>query len=109
MNQVDAVIGWRVFHFWNPERMDFIPFAPERIPRIAYIPISIPVYTRDINISNAFIQFVLSPKGREIYANHGYLSSLEEAKKFAPGAAIGGEYKLPSKYFDLIKNIWDKK
>ncbi|MFH1998341.1 MAG: molybdate ABC transporter substrate-binding protein [Planctomycetota bacterium] len=106
MNQVDAILGWRVFHFWNPERMDFIPIAPEKIPRISYIPISIPVYTRDRNLSEAFIEFVLSERGKAAYEKFGYMTDLEEAQKFAPSATVGGEYTLPPDYFDRIKKLW---
>lgn len=109
MNMVDAILGWRVFHFWNPERMDYIRLAPENIPRISYIPISIPVYTKDIALSNAFIEFVLSPWGRSVYERHGYLTSLEKAKAFAPQARVGGEYRLPREYFDLIRDVWKEK
>jgi len=108
MSNVDAILGWRVFHFWNPDRMDFVPIAPENIPRISYIPISIPVYTKDINLSKEFIEFVLSPAGKAAYKKFGYLSSVEEAKAFAPNAPIGGEYKLPTAYFDLLKTLWKK-
>ena len=45
LSKVDAILGWRVFHYWNPDRMSFVPIAPERIPRISHIPISSPVYT----------------------------------------------------------------
>lgn len=106
LSKVDAILGWRVFHFWNPERMEYIPIAPERISRISYIPISIPVYTKDINLSRAFIRFVLSPWGRSVYEKHGYITSLEKAREFAPQAGIGGEYSLPSEYFDLLRNLW---
>jgi molybdate transport system substrate-binding protein len=106
MNKVDAILGWRVFHFWNPERMDFIRLAPENIPRISYILISIPVYTKDVELSNAFIEFVLSPQGRSVYEKYGYLTSLEKAKAFAPQAGVGGEYTLPPEYLDIIKDGW---
>ena len=46
-------------------------------------------------------------KGRlamKVYKKYGYIISLNEAKKFAPYAKIGGEYKLPEKYFKLIRN-----
>lgn len=109
MNKVDAILGWRVFHFWNPKRMDYIRLAPENIPRISYIPISIPVYTKDVALSNAFIEFVLSARGRSVYEKHGYLTSLEKAKAFAPQARVGGEYRLPSEYFDLIREVWKEK
>ena len=103
LNKVDAILGWRVFHFWSPDRMDFVPIAPERIPRISYIPISIPVFTKDSDLSQAFIDFVLSPLGREIYQKHGYVTSLEGAREFAPQARVGGEYNLPAEYFDLLR------
>ncbi len=103
LSSVDAIIGWRVFHFWNPKRMRYIPISPEKIPRISYIPIAIPVYTRDIALSNRFIDFVLSPVGRSIYHKYGYITSREEALEFAPNARIGGEYILPEEYHALLK------
>jgi molybdate transport system substrate-binding protein len=106
MNQVDAILGWRVFHFWNPQRMDFIPIAPEQIPRISYIPISVPVYTRDKDLSEEFVAFVLSDRGRAAYKKHGYIADLEQAKSFAPDATVGGEYTLPVQYFELLKTLW---
>jgi molybdate transport system substrate-binding protein len=109
LNKVDAVLGWRVFHFWNPERMDYVRLAPEDIPRISYIPISIPVYTKDVALSKAFIEFVISPRGRSVYEEYGYLTSPEEAKAFAPQAGVGGEYTLPPEYLDLIKDSWKDK
>jgi molybdate transport system substrate-binding protein len=104
MKQLDAIIGWRVFHFWNPERMDYVPIPPEKISRISYIPISIPVHTKDMALSKMFIDFVLSPKGKKIYEKLGYITDRETAKTHAPGAVIGGEYKLPRKYFNIIRN-----
>jgi len=104
LSSVDAIIGWRVFHFWNPRRMKFISISPEKIPRISYIPIAIPVYTRDIALSQRFIDFVLSPVGRSIYHKYGYITSREKALEFAPRARIGGEYILPEEYHSLIKS-----
>jgi molybdate transport system substrate-binding protein len=109
MNQLDAILGWRVFHYWNPDRMEVIPIAPEKIPRISYIPISIPIYTKDVALSKAFIAFVLSPKAKAIYEKLGYIAKEEAAKTFAPKASIGGEYALSDTYFDFIKNRWQKK
>lgn len=104
MKHVDAILGWRVFHYWNPDRMDFVPIAPAQIPRISYIPISIPVYTKDKELSRKFIDYVLSETGRAVYQKYGYLTDVEAARKFAPHALIGGEYKLPAAYFDMIEN-----
>ena len=103
MGHADAVIGWRVFHYWNRESMDFVPIAPDRIPRIATVSIAIPVHARDMEISKSFIDFVLSPHGRGVYESLGYITSREEALAMAPKAAVGGSYSLPDRYFDLIK------
>lgn len=103
MGHADAVIGWRVFHYWNREAMDFVPIAPHRIPRIATVSISIPVHARDMGLSKSFIDFVLSPTGRSVYESLGYITSREEALTFAPKAVVGGRYELPDRYFDLIK------
>jgi molybdate transport system substrate-binding protein len=103
MGKLDAILGWKVFHSWNPDRMTYVPIAPQRIPRISHIPISIPVYTRDPELSRTFIDFVLSPAGRSVYEDLGYLTDLQEAKRLAPSAEVGGEYTLPEKYFDLLR------
>ena len=102
MSQLDAILGWKVFRSWNPERMAYVPIAPERIPRISYIPISIPIHTRDPELSRAFIDFVLSPIGRSVYERFGYITDLEAARELAPSASVGGEYTLPEEYFDLL-------
>jgi len=106
MSQVDAILGWRVFHYWNPERMEYVAIATDQIPRISYIPIMIPVHTRSRELSEDFIEFVLSERGKGIYEKQGYLTDVEEARQFAPAARIGGEYRLPDDYFERIKNRW---
>ncbi len=108
MNQLDAILGWRVFHFWSPDRMDYVPINEDKIPRISYIPIAIPVHTKDRNLSKMFIDFVLSEKGQAVYEKLGYLADEKKAKTFAPKATIGGEYKLPKPYIDFINNRWKK-
>ena len=100
LGQVDAVIGWRVFHFWNPERMDMVLLEPEQIPRIAYIPVCIPVVAQDVELSQDFIRYMLSPEGRAIYQKYGYITSKEEALTFAPRAAIGGECVMPEAWYE---------
>jgi molybdate transport system substrate-binding protein len=105
MSKLDAVLGWRVFHFWNPDRMTYVPIDPEKIPRISYIPISIPIHTRDLELSQSFIDFVLSSAGRSVYEDLGYLTDLEKAKMLAPGASVGGEYALPKEYFELLGGL----
>ncbi|OGL47069.1 MAG: molybdate ABC transporter substrate-binding protein [Candidatus Schekmanbacteria bacterium RBG_13_48_7] len=104
MKNVDAIIGWRIFHYWNKDLMTYVLISPESIPRISYIPVSIPVYTKDKVLSEKFIDFICSSKGKKVYEKLGYLTDKSQALEYAPNASIGGEYKLPDKYFELIKN-----
>lgn len=108
LNQVDAILGWRVFHYWDPTRMDLVLLKPDQIPRLSYISISIPVFTKDVALSNKFIDFVISPAGLAIYQKYGYLTDLSKAKEFSPDASVGGEYKLPKEYFEAVKEIMAK-
>jgi len=85
--------------------MNFVPIAPEQIPRISYIPIAIPVYTKSVELSQAFIDFVLSEHGQAVYQKFGYLATPDQARQFAPKAKIGGEYSLPEVYPELLKGV----
>lgn len=109
MSQVDAILGWRVFHYWNPKRMTYVPLAEDKIPRISYIPISVPIHTRDRKLSERFIDYVLSEKGKAVYEKYGYLTDRKKAEALAPAATIGGEYKLPTDYFERVKKFVKKK
>jgi molybdate transport system substrate-binding protein len=108
MSQLDAILGWKVFHSWNPERVEYVPIAPQKIPRISYIPISIPIHTKDIELSRSFIDFVLSPSGMSVYRDQGYITDLEAARQLAPSASVGGEYTLPDEYFDLLGDLSER-
>ena len=109
MNQLDAILGWKVFHSWNPERMTYVPIDPQKIPRISYIPIAIPVHTKDRELSKSFVDFVLSPAGMSVYRGLGYITDLEAARRLAPSASVGGEYALPDEYFDLLEGISERR
>jgi len=101
---VDAVIGWRVFHYWDPERIETIYLKPEEIPRIGYIPISISKFTKDRNLSQQFIDFLLSPQGKSIFRKYHYLMDISEARQFTrPDTPVGGEWILPNDWRTIRK------
>lgn len=103
LKTVDAIIGWDVFESWNPKEVQWIKIDEKQIPRISTIPIAIPVFAKNRKLSEDFINYVLSPeKGEKIFKKWGYLFDVNEASKYAPEAKIGGEYKLPEKYFQLM-------
>lgn len=98
LKSVDAVIGWDVFAKWDPDNIDAIYLKPEQIPRIAYIPGAISTFTKERDRAQRFLDFLVSPSGREIFSQWGYMVTESEARKFAPQAKIGGEYQLPETY-----------
>jgi len=103
LRKVDAILGWDVFQSWNPDKVEWIKIDPDKIPRISYIAIAIPVFVKDRRLAQDFINYVLSLKGKAIFKKWGYVSEEGEAKRYAPRATSGGEYKLPEKYFSIIR------
>lgn len=85
--QVDAIIGWGVFAKWNPKKTDAVLIKPERIPKIACIPGAISVYSTDKESAQKFLNFLYSEGGQQIFRKYGYLSTIEEARIYAPLAS----------------------
>ena len=99
LKAVDAVLGWRVFQYWDPQRIETIYLKPEEIPRIGYIPIAISKFTRDKVLARQFTDFLLSPEGKAIFRKYHYLMDTQEAYRFVrPNTPIGGEYILPKEW-----------
>jgi len=96
LKAVDAVMGWRVFQYWDPERIETVFLRPEEIVRIGYIPIAVSRFTKNRKVAEKFIDFLLSSEGKAIFKKYQYLMAPQEAQRFAaPGTPIGGEYQLP--------------
>jgi len=99
LRAVDAVIGWRVFQYWDPERIETIYIKPDEIPRVGYISIAISKFTKDKILSQKFIDFMLSQQGKTIFRKYHYLMDPEEARRFTrPDTPVGGQYSLPSEW-----------
>jgi len=99
LRAVEAVIGWRVFQYWDPERIETVFLKPEEIPRIGYIPVAISKFTQDRALAQTFVDFILSPQGKSIFRKYNYLMDLQEARRFTkPDAPVGGEYVLPKEW-----------
>jgi molybdate transport system substrate-binding protein len=96
LKAVDAVIGWRVFQYWDPERIQTVYLKPGEIARIGYIPIAVSKFTQDRELARKFIDFLLSTEGKAIFRKYHYLMDLQEASAFTrPKTPVGGEYSLP--------------
>lgn len=103
LKSVDAVIGWSVFHDWDPENIDTIYLNPDQITRVAYIPAAISTFCKEKEVAAAFIDFLISASGQEIFKKWGYDVTETGARNYAPNAIIGGEYQLPESYNSLVK------
>jgi molybdate transport system substrate-binding protein len=103
LKSVDAIMGWSVFHAWDPNNIDTIYLKPEQISRLAYIPAAISTFAKEKEAAAVFIDFLISPTGQGIFKKWGYDVTEVEARKYAPNAQIGGDYQIPDSYKALIK------
>jgi len=104
LRAVDAVLGWRVFQYWDPERIETIYLKPEEIPRIGYIPIAISKFTQNKGLAQKFADFLFSSDGKTIFRKYHYLMDLQEARQFTkPNTPVGGEYVLPDEWRTVKK------
>lgn len=96
LKAVDAVIGWRVFEYWDPDRIETIPLQPSEISRIGYIPIAISTFTKQRKLAQEFIDFMLSDKIKAIFRKYNYFMTPEEAVAWiGEEKPVGGVYKVP--------------
>ena len=96
LKQVDAVIGWRVFEHWDPERIETVPLDPAQVQRIGYIPIAVSTFTQNRQAAQDFIDFLTSPAGQAVFAKYHYFATPEDAFKWlGTTKPVGGEYVIP--------------
>ena len=99
LKAADAVIGWSVFQYWDPERIQTIPLKKEEIPRIGYIPIAISTFTTNRGLAQRFIDFILSHEGQAIFKKYNYFMTSEEAFSWiGEKKPVGGEYAAPAEW-----------
>ncbi len=103
LKRVDAIIGWRVSSQWQPDTIAVVYLEPEQIPRLSYITGAIAMFTEDRASSQKLLDFLVSPEGQAIFSKWGYVTTENEARKFAPKAKIGGVYQLPETYKPLVR------
>jgi len=97
LKQVDAVIGWRVFQYWDPERIETIALRASEISRIGYVPIAVSKFTQDRALAQRFIDFLLSAEGQGIFAKYHYFTTPDAAFAWLGARKpIGGAYVVPA-------------
>ncbi|MCS7114860.1 MAG: substrate-binding domain-containing protein [Nitrososphaerota archaeon] len=85
---VDAIIGWHVFYHWSPEKAEIVWIEPNRIPKIGYIAGAVTEFAENKDLAAGFLDFLASRDMHELWARYGYIPTLEEARLYAPNAAI---------------------
>jgi molybdate transport system substrate-binding protein len=101
LNTADAVLGWSVFQYWDPERIETVNLAKEEISRVGYIPIAVSRYTKDRGSAQKFIDFILSDEGKTIFRKYHYFMSPEEAYHYIGlKKPVGGEYSAPAEWIN---------
>jgi molybdate transport system substrate-binding protein len=99
LKAADAVLGWSVFQYWDPDRIETIPLKKNEIVRIGYIPIAISRFTTKRVLAQRFIDFILSSEGRTIFKKYHYFMDLDEASAWiGERKPIGGSYTLPPEW-----------
>jgi molybdate transport system substrate-binding protein len=99
LKAVDVVIGWGVFQYWDPDRIETIPLNKKEITRVGYIPIAISKFTAKRAWAQAFIDFILSDEGKTIFRKYHYFMSPEEAFAWiGEKKPIGGSYSIPAEW-----------
>jgi len=93
---IDAVLGWRVFHYWQPDKIKTILLEPAQIPRIGYIPIAQSRYCTQPEVAREFVDFLLGDEGKAIFRKWHYLVTVDEAREFTTkDTPVGGAWELP--------------
>ena len=99
LKQADAVIGWRVFEYWNPKKIETIPLKKEEIVRIGYIPIAVSIYSKHPKLAKQFIDFLVSKEGQKIFSKYHYFASPKEAANYIGASKpVGGAYSVPKEW-----------
>jgi molybdate transport system substrate-binding protein len=97
LKQADAVIGWHVFEYWNPELIETIQLNADQIPRIGYIPIAVSRFTKNRALAQRFIDFMLSPESQAVFKKYHYFATPQEAADWIGAEKrVGGEYAVPA-------------
>lgn len=99
LKAADAVIGWRVFQYWDPERIETIRLKKSEIIRIGYIPVAIAKFTKNRELARKFIDYLLSEEGKAIYRKYNYFMTPDEAVAWVgEKKPVGGEYVVPGEW-----------
>lgn len=96
LGTVDAVVGWRVFAYWSPDTIETVALEPRQVPRLGTIPAGVTTCASDVELAQAFLDYVSGPQGTAAFATWHYLATETEARQWAEAdTPVGGQWALP--------------
>jgi len=99
LKQADAVIGWRVFEYWNSNLIKSIPLKSNELVRVGYIPIAISKFSKNKELAQSFIEFLGSNEAKAVFKKYHYLATPQEAFEYiGEKKSIGGVYQVPKEW-----------
>jgi molybdate transport system substrate-binding protein len=99
LKAVDAVLGWRVFQYWDSTRIETVPLPAAAIQRIGYIPIAVSRYSQHPASAQRFIDYITSPQGQQVFERYRYFASTQAAHQWIGAEKpIGGTYDVPESW-----------
>lgn len=99
LGSVDAILGWRVFHYWKPDKIKTILLEPPQVPRIGYIPIAKSAFCEHDDLADQFIALLRGDDGKRIFKKWNYLVTEQQARKFTEqDTPVGGTWQLPDNW-----------
>ncbi|MBT3380439.1 MAG: molybdate ABC transporter substrate-binding protein [Lentisphaerae bacterium] len=75
LGEVDAAVGYDVFHFQSPKHMDVVP-----IPRAEQvnIPAAVVTHSKQKERAQEFVAFIAGPDGLKVFAKYGYATTAQQ-------------------------------
>ncbi|MDP2900255.1 MAG: substrate-binding domain-containing protein [Candidatus Bathyarchaeota archaeon] len=71
-DKVDAIFGWNAFKNIWPDTCEVVEM-PRELQIFRSTAAQVVTYTKDLELSKRFIEFLVSPEGRRIYSENGWL------------------------------------
>jgi molybdate transport system substrate-binding protein len=84
MGQLDAAIIWDFYGTRFPDDIDIVPLAPDRLTGIGELQVAVATWCRDTAAAERFIQLLVSPEGKGLLREAGYLTDENEARRWQP-------------------------
>lgn len=89
LGSVDAVLGWRVFASWYPDRLQVVPLPASLVRRVATVPGAVTRFSSHREAAVRVLDWLSGPEGRAVWRRYGYLVDRTEVERLAPGAKVG--------------------